>query len=289
MAGTGSNPTERKRADIAEALEALPPLPAVALRVMEVAQNPKSSASDLALVVSSDPGLSGRILRVVNSAAYRRSREVTSVQEALVTLGFVQARNMAISGAIAGAYAPDALNALFRIETFWRHSIAVAFKAAELAGRSRRLDVPSAFTAGILHNMGRLAMFYADPAALDQAVAEAIVRGVSIEETEAEILGYDHAEVGGRLAARWKLPEAIREAIANHHSGAAAEGSLATCVAAADRYVCGNGLLPGYVVPPAAGERRAVAPDYPHLEKQVEALMELVTGSPVGVVQRAAS
>ncbi len=174
MAETGQGNTERGRIDVLEAVEALPPLPAVALRVMEVAQNPKSSASDLALVVSSDPGLSGRLLRVVNSAAYRRAREITSVQEALVTVGFVQARNMAISGAIAGAYAPDALNALFRIDTFWRHSIAVAFKAAELAGRGRRLDVPSAFTAGILHNMGRLAMFYADPAGLDQAVAVAM-------------------------------------------------------------------------------------------------------------------
>lgn len=108
------------------------------------------------------------MLKIVNSAAYRRSREITSVQEALVILGFVQARNVAISGAIAGAYAPDATNALFRIESFWRHSIAVAFRAAELAGRSRRIDVPTAFTAGILHNMGRLAMFYSDAAGLDQ-------------------------------------------------------------------------------------------------------------------------
>src|SRR5512140_189647 len=184
------------RKDIVATVDALPPLPAVAMRVMQVAQDPKSSATDLAIVVSSDPGLSARILRIVNSAAYRRSREVTSVQEALVMLGFIQARNIAISGAIAGAYAPDALNALFRTEMFWRHSIAVAFKASELAGRSRRIDVPSAFTAGILHNMGRLAMFYADPAGLDQAVADAIARDVPIEVSEREMLGFDHTETG---------------------------------------------------------------------------------------------
>jgi HD-like signal output (HDOD) protein len=283
MAETGQGTTERGRIDVLEAVEALPPLPAVALRVMEVAQNPKSSASDLALVVSSDPGLSGRLLRVVNSAAYRRMREITSVQEALVTVGFVQARNMAISGAIAGAYAPDALNALFRIEVFWRHSIAVAFKGAELAGRGRRLDVPSAFTAGILHNMGRLAMFYADPAGLDQAVAEAMRRGTTLEEVEQELLGFDHAEIGGRLATRWNLPEAIRTAIADHHKDVEAETSLAGCVAMADRYVCANGLLPGYAIPPKPGEARAVGQDYTHLVKQVDALMELVTGAPVGV------
>ncbi|MGE3076334.1 MAG: HDOD domain-containing protein [Dehalococcoidia bacterium] len=278
-----TNPTRNSKSDVLSAIEALPPLPAVALRVMEVAQNPKSSASDLALVVSSDPGLSGRLLRVVNSAAYRRTREITSVQDALVTLGFVQARNMAISGAIAGAYAPDALNALFRIEVFWRHSIAVAFKAAELAGKSRRIDVPSAFTAGILHNMGRLAMFYADATALDQAIAQCLARGAALEELEGELLGYDHAEVGGMLAARWKLPADIQDAVARHHSAPIDEVSLAGMISAGDHFVTSNGLLPGYVVPPAYGQVPVLSPEFLHLSKQVDSLMELVKGTPAGV------
>jgi putative nucleotidyltransferase with HDIG domain len=277
--GSATNP----RKDIASAIDALPPLPAVALRVMQVAQDPKSSASDLALVVSSDPGLSARILRIVNSAAYRRAREVTSVQEALVTLGFIQARNIAISGAIAGAYSPDALNALFRIETFWRHSLAVAFKASELAGKGRRLDVPSAFTAGILHNMGRLAMFFSDPAGLDQAVADAIARDVVLEVSERETLGFDHTEVGDELAAKWKLPEEVRAAIRHHHDDDLNETTLAGVVSAGDRFCTANGLLPGYVVPMAPGTTRQPPSDFLRLSKQVDALMLLVAGTPVGV------
>lgn len=271
------------RKDIASTIDALPPLPAVALRVMQVAQDPKSSASDLAIVVSSDPGLSARILRIVNSAAYRRSREVTSVQEALVTLGFIQARNIAISGAIAGAYAPDALNVLFRIETFWRHSIAVAFKASELAGKGRRLDVPSAFTAGILHNMGRLAMFYHDPAGLDQAVADAIARDVALEVSERETLGFDHTEVGDQLAAKWKLPEEVRAAIRNHHDEGLNETTMTGVVSASDRFCTGNGLLPGYIVPLAPGSTNQRPDDFLRLMRQVDALMLLVAGTPVGV------
>ncbi|HNO66033.1 MAG TPA: HDOD domain-containing protein [Tepidiformaceae bacterium] len=282
MPTTPDQPVSRAQKILA-AIDALPPLPAVAIRVMEVAQDPKSSASDLALVVSSDPGLSGRLLRVVNSAAYRRSREITSVQEALVTLGFVQARNMAISGAIAGAYSPDALNALFRIEVFWRHSIAVAFKAAEFAGKSRRLDVPSAFTAGILHNMGRLAMYYADPAGLDQAIAEAMARGVLLEDVESELLGADHAEVGGILARRWKLPADIQDAVARHHTAPGDEVSLAGVVASASRFIAANGLLPGYIVPPEAGQEPVVSPEFAQLSRQVDSLMELVKGNGVGV------
>ncbi len=266
-------------------LDALPPLPAVALRVMQVAQDPASSASDLALVISSDPGLSARILRIVNSAAYRRSeREVTSVQEALVVLGFVQARNVAISSAITSAYAPDSLNALFRIAYFWRHSLAVAFKAAEFAASTRKLAVPSAFTAGILHNMGRLAMFHADPAGMDQAVALAMGEGLTLEEAEEQFLDYDHAELGGALAMRWKLPAEIVTAIARHHEANPGDESLAAVVAKADQFCHDAGILPGYVIPPPEGEKPAPpAPELARLLKQVDSLMDMVTGEREGV------
>jgi putative nucleotidyltransferase with HDIG domain len=272
--------TRKSPEEIARALVALPPLPAVALRVMQVAQNPKSSAADLAVVVSADPGLSTSVLRVVNSAAYRRSRQITAVQEALVMLGFVQARNIAISGAITGSYAPDAANALFRIEAFWRHSLTVALKASELAGKVGGVDGPSAFTAGIVHNMGRLAMFYSDPAGLDQAVAEAMRRDCSLEETEAELLGYDHAALGQMLADKWKLPTDIRDAIGAHHA-AEQPKSLAGVVAAADQYCIVRGILPGYIVPGA--KAGTTEPDFVKLMGQVDALMEMIDGQPVGV------
>lgn len=274
---------DASRNQVLAAVEALPPLPAVALRVMQVAQDPRSSAADLAIVVSADPGLSARILRMANSAAYRRSRDITSVQDALVMLGFVLARNVAISGAIAGAYAPDCLNALFRIDAFWRHSIAVAFRASELAGKSRRIDVPSAFTAGILHNMGRLAMFYADPAALDQAVAQAMAADSALEPVEERLIGYDHAAVGGILAEKWNLPPDVIDAIRGHHGGHDGETTLAGMVAAADRFCTEHGLLPGYIVPGHMEQLGQPSDDFLRLMKQVEALMQLVVGSPVGL------
>ncbi len=276
----------RSRAEILlQAVNSLPPLPAVAMRVMQVSQDPRASASDLALVVSADPGLSATILRVANSAAYARAKQVTSVQEALVVLGFVQARNIAVSGAITSRYAPDALNALFRIDAFWRHSIAVGFRASELAGKSRRLDVPSAFTAGILHNMGRLAMFYADPAGLDQVVAEMLRSGRPLEDVEREMLGYDHAEVGGALARRWRLPADIADAVSKHHAAAdLPEITLASVVAQANEFCMEHGIYPGYVVPGAEDVKST--PELARLMKRVDQLMTLITGpaEPVRVV-----
>jgi len=276
----GSGP--RTKDEVVRAVQALPPLPAIALRVMQVAQDPKSSAADLAVVVSADPGLSATMLRVINSAAYRRQREVTSVQDALVMLGFVQARNIAISGAIAGSYAPDALNALFRIDVFWRHSLSVAFRASQLATESRKVDGPSAFTAGIVHNMGRLAIFFADPAGLDQAVAEAMRREAPLDEVEHELLGYDHAEIGELLAEKWRLPADVRSAVAHHHDETGDLGpTLTSVVAAADRYCVSHGLLPGYVVPTARAEVGDA--QFVKLKQQVDSLMELVNGQPAGV------
>jgi putative nucleotidyltransferase with HDIG domain len=195
----------------------------------------------------------------------------------------VQARNVAISGAIAGSYAPDPANALFRIDTFWRHSMAVAFKASELAGKSRRLDVPSAFTAGILHNMGRLAMFYFDPAGLDQAVAKALADDIPLEQAEAELLGYDHCEIGAKLAEKWRLPADVADAISGHHGEHADDVSLRGVVSAADHFCMEHGVLPGYIVPGPLGQHGDPGDEFLRLMKQVEALMQLVTGNPAGV------
>lgn len=276
----------RSVADVVKAIDALPPLPAIALRVVQVAQDPRASASDLALVVSADPGLSARVLRIANSAVYRRAREVTSVQEALVVLGFQQARNVAVSAAITGAYAPDSRNALFRIEHFWRHSLAVAFQASEYAAEAN-IDAPSAFTAGILHNMGRLAMFYADPAGIDQAVAEVIRSGRSLEHVEWELLGYNHGELGALLGAKWKLPANSREAIARHHADASANpapSALTACVARADRFCLDNGILPGYVIPEPETLRRLPNPGLQRLLRQVDQLMELILSETAGAL-----
>jgi putative nucleotidyltransferase with HDIG domain len=200
----------------------------------------------------------------------------------------VQARNVAISSAITSAYAPDSRNALFRIGIFWRHSLAVAFRSAELAASSRKLAVPSAFTAGILHNMGRLAMFHADPAGMDQAVALAIAEGLTLEEAEEQSLDYSHSELGGALAMRWRLPAEIVTAIARHHAVEPTEASLAGVVAQADRFCQENGILPGYVIPPPEGEEAPPVPDdMARILKQVDGLMEMVMGDPVGVITAA--
>lgn len=266
------------------AMDSLPPLPAIALRVVQVVQDPDSSAADLATVVSADPGLSAQFLRVANSAAYRRSREVSSVRDALVLMGFSQARNLAIGGAIATAFPPDALHALFRIETFWRHSLAVAFQAGRIAQRNSTVDVATAFTAGVLHDIGRLAMFHADPSALDQAVAKHIAGEGGLEEIELSVLGYRHSEVGGRLAARWGLPEDVTEAIINHHDEDLDPKTLSGIISTADKFCMAAGFHSGVEHPPPLGDHAAsLSAEAEKLHGEVNGLTAMIRGASAGV------
>ncbi len=279
VAQSNSASSERKtREQIVAAVESLPPLPAVAFRVVATAQDPNASAKDFALVVSSDPGLTAKLLRIVNSAAFARRRQVTSIKEALVLLGFIQARNIAVASAIAGTYPPDPGNALFRISSFWRHSLAVAFKASEAAARTR-VDPPTAFTAGVIHNIGRLAIFNADAAGLDQAVVRAITEDVPLEKIEHEALGYDHGEIGGLLAAKWGLPEEIQKAIAGHHSAPDAT-PLTKVIADADRLCIEHGILPGYVIPEPLANHEPRPPEIERLLHQVDELINHIVGAP---------
>jgi putative nucleotidyltransferase with HDIG domain len=272
------------------AMDSLPPLPAIALRVVQVVQNPDSSAADLATVVSADPGLSAQFLRVANSAAYRRSREVSSVKDALVLMGFSQARNLAIGGAIATAFPPDALHALFRIETFWRHSLAVAFQAGRIAERTKSVDVATAFTAGVLHDIGRLAMFHADPSGLDQAVAQHLKREEALEDVELAVLGYDHSAVGGRLAARWGLPEDVSEAISRHHEPDLDPSTLPGVISAADQFCIAAGFHSGVEHPAPLGTHPApMSPEIEKLHGEVNGLTAMIRGASVGVAEAPAT
>jgi HD-like signal output (HDOD) protein len=125
--------------------------------------------------------------------------------------------------------------------------------------------------------MGRLAMFHADPAGMDQTVAAAIGEGLTLEEAEDNLLDYNHSELGGALAMRWKLPAEIVTAIARHHEAAPGDESLAAVVAKADEFCCENGILPGYVIPEPEDEAPAPpSPEMARLLKQVDGLMEMV-------------
>lgn len=195
-------------------------LPQVALQVMAVARNPDTGAADLTRVVESDPALSARVLRVVNSAAYALHCEINNLHQAISYLGFDQIRNLAVTASVAKVFRNNETVGTYKRDLLWRHMVSVGVCARLIARRCRFANFEDAFLAGLLHDVGIIL--------LDQhlhGVFAAVINDLSEEktlnETEREHLGFDHTQFGERVAAKWGFPPRVRAAIRYHHQSLA--------------------------------------------------------------------
>ena len=198
-----------------EQIESLPPLPAIVHRILTVSEAPNSSADDVARVLSEDPAIAAKILRVANSPFYEMSREVTQVSRAVVMLGSIAVRNLVL-GICARDSMPHPAGHIPEHATLWRHSIAVG-AASELIAREVGLRPPEeAFVAGLLHDIGQLAMVIFQPEAF-RALLEQQGHGVGFLALEREQFGLDHTEAGFMILTRWGLPDPLCHIVRHHH------------------------------------------------------------------------
>jgi HD-like signal output (HDOD) protein len=196
-------------------LRDLPSLPVVALKLMEKVQDPKASAQELAELINRDPSTSAKVLRLANSSYYGIPGGATNIQKALVYLGLQTLSQLVLGLSVVGAFQGfDQLNQ-FPIKTYWRHSLATATLAAENAPQG---ETGNAFTLGLLHDLGWLALAVVDPELWGSLSEGAKQAGVSFSQYEMKTLGFHaHAELGQRLALQWNLPASIQEVCKSHH------------------------------------------------------------------------
>jgi putative nucleotidyltransferase with HDIG domain len=235
----------------------LPTIPTVLARILQLVDAETASGKDLIAVVERDQALTGKLLRLANSAFFGQSRKVATIPRAVVLLGFSTVRNLALSVKVWETLGAGAARS--RLEELWRHAVAVAMATKVLATRLRAGDPEEAFTAGLLHDVGRLllAMRFRDD--YWRAVGGA-GEVEAVDRLEAEHLGIDHAEVGSWVLEAWNLPPSIVELVAQHHSGTPRPG-LPGLLAIADRLVVWTDIRSGVLRPEAetlvasAGER----------------------------------
>jgi putative nucleotidyltransferase with HDIG domain len=203
------------RDELLAALRDLPPLPSVVLELVESLGHEELSAAQYAAKISRDQALAAKTLRLANSSFYGRGRRVHSVAEAISVLGLRTVRAVVTAAGMAGSFRrrPG-----FDHNAFWRHSIGSALCAQALAGELRRDDADLAFTVGLLHDIGRLAL--ASAFAPAYAEVEQWRRDQDCPDGDAEraVLGIDHAEVGGLIARQWNFAPSIVDAIREHHA-----------------------------------------------------------------------
>ncbi|MGE5595642.1 MAG: HDOD domain-containing protein [Hyphomicrobiales bacterium] len=231
-----------------ERIEDLPPLPAVAARVMGMADDDRTSALELAQVLSTDQALTAKLIKISNSAYYGFARRVSTVREAVLVLGFKQVRQVAVGAAIMNNFKGPRRDDGFDLDLFWGHSVAVAVAAETVAKKTRAAKPEDAFTAGILHDIGRLVIRQLMPDEFRRAVEIARSGQSSLHAAERMVVGYSHDDVGRVLGERWKFPVHLIDAVAGHHDSrltAEADG-LAGVVAQCNRWVLHYGLYCGY-------------------------------------------
>lgn len=215
----------------------IPPMPPVAAQVVRAAGDPGTSAADLVEVMSADPGLVAKVLRIANSALFAYSHKVESLQQAVVVLGFKAVRNLAVAASARSlSRRPGAVE-----DALWRHSVGAAIAATTLAAASGRLVPDEAFTAGILHDIGKFILHQHDAGHYEAAVRLRKDRDMSSVAAEFEVFGFDHAAVGATVLRRWGLPDALVGAVRFHQNVSILQRAkaevrmLAACVNLADR------------------------------------------------------
>lgn len=224
---------------VVEDIENVSTLPQVALRVMEVANDPASNASDLREVMEGDAALSARVLRCVNSSAYAARTRITNLQQAIAYLGTKQIRNLAVTASVSELFTADeSVGPYCRME-LWRHLVSVGVCARLIALRRRFDNFEDFFLAGLLHDIG---IILEDQHVHDyfRAVIGSIDEKRTLAQVERELLGFDHTMLGEKVAEVWKFPTGVTAAIRHHHMSAHYRGDESDLVRSVEvaNFIC---------------------------------------------------
>jgi HD-like signal output (HDOD) protein len=211
--------TEDLDVKIDDYIKNIPSLPTSVAKVLEICNNIQTSPADLNFVVSLDPVLVGRVLKLINSAYYGLDKPVTSLVRAIIMLGINTVKNLALSSAVMGSFAAKKLPQGINMEGFWCHSLCVGV-AAKIIAKQRGVEAKQLeeyFTAGLLHDLGKIP--------LNAVLAQDYLFTINIAEgdrvplylVEDRRLGLNHCIAGAAIVRAWKLEGPVGDAIICHH------------------------------------------------------------------------
>lgn len=217
----------------------LPALPDIAMTVMRTADDDKSSTADVARAISRDQALTSRVLRLANSSYYGAIRTVATVSDAVVLLGFRTVRNLAMAASCQELLAGELSGYHMGRGDLWRHSYCVALLAQSLSKRVRYPVDEEAFVAGLLHDVGKVLLSVHMNSQFTLILNTASKQRIPFIDAEREVLGFDHAEVGARMLAKWNLPVSLVHAVRHHHAPLASkQPTVLACLVHVADIVC---------------------------------------------------
>ncbi|MCS7272824.1 MAG: HDOD domain-containing protein [Fimbriimonadales bacterium] len=202
---------------IVQKVKELAVLPQVVHQILHLTSNPNTTVRDLERLIAIDQGMSTRVLNTVNSAYYGFSRKIASVRDAVMLLGFKTVRNLAITVSVFDMFVGKTDRQNLRRGKWWRHAIDTALCARLIASQVDGVSPDEAYTAGLLHDIGKPLLDRYGDAPYEQ-VEDLMAQGVPELLAERQVFGCDHAEVGRIVSQHWGFPEKLVEAIGEHHA-----------------------------------------------------------------------
>ena len=191
----------------------LPTLPHVATKVMRLVSDPKTSAKDVQDAIITDQGMTAQILKISNSAMYGMKREIRTLTQAILLLGFESIRSIVVASASKKMYKAQGGAPGFKEKLIWENSIGSALVSRGIAEQFPDMDKEEAFIGGLMHNMGKTVLNQKMPDAYSEIMVTSYNQGTPIHVIERQKLGFDHAELGYCLMQKWNLSDSLADAI----------------------------------------------------------------------------
>ncbi len=198
----------------------MPSLPTTVSKILEICNDPKTSPSDLNQVISLDPVLMGKVMKLINSAYYSLPNQITSLVRAIIMLGINTVKNLAISTAILGTLGNKKNFQAINMDGFWRHSIGVGV-TAKIIAKYRNVDktlLEEYFVAGLLHDLGKIPLNNKLSTEYVEAISLTDKEHIPLYQSESRLLEVNHAEVGKLIIESWKLGKDIEDSVYFHHN-----------------------------------------------------------------------
>jgi HD-like signal output (HDOD) protein len=218
----GTQQLQERVRKLVDRVQGLPTLPSMLNSINQMILNPRTSAKEVAQVISSDPSLTAKVLRVVNSSFYGFPNRITTITHGIVILGFNTIKSIVFSSTIFDVFRHSARPGDFDRSEFWKHSIGCG-AAAKAIGR--RLNYPmleELFIAGLLHDVGKIVMDQFLPDKFAEVLSLVRSQDILIAEAEIQLLGVTHADIGAWLFEKWNLSRGLIETTRCHHNPALA-------------------------------------------------------------------
>lgn len=195
--------------------------PTTYARLDALISDPDSAIDDISAVINTDPALTTRLLKIVNSPFYGFPSQIKTISRAITIIGTRELTHLVLATSVMNAFRGIPSN-LMDMDTFWRHSLACAITAKYLAEATHQNQPEQYFIAGLLHNIGSLVLYQSVPELAREAINSARFGHEVLHEAEKRLIGFDHGEVGAALIQSWRLPESLAVVARYHHAPSSA-------------------------------------------------------------------